>query len=269
MEAFINDIESEEIIGMSIEQAAMSICSREVDKSYILIKNGYTAHMHELIKDGDRVYVLNKEEKITEEEINTFLKARHSPKVHESMSKSVVGIAGLGGLGSNIAMNLARLGVGKMIICDFDIVEPTNLNRQNYYIEHLGRMKTSATEEIIHKINPYVEIEKREVYLDKENFPEVFKECSIVVEAFDKAECKAELVNWVLGDTDKYIVAASGMAGYYDSNSIKTRKIGERLFLIGDGVNEAKEFNGLMAPRVAIAAGHQANCVVRIIMGEM
>ena len=105
--------------------------------------------------------------------------------------------------------------------------------------------------------------------IDETNIKEIFSDASVLVEAFDKAEYKARFVNFILLNmSDKYVVAASGMAGYGDANLITTKRISEKFFLCGDGVSEAKPGNGLMAPRVGVCANHQANVVLRILLGE-
>ncbi len=235
----------------------------------ILIKNGHLVTWETDVKNGDEIYMLKKGKVPAEEEMSMFLKSRHSSNVYAKLKNATVGIAGLGGLGSNIAMELARVGVGTLIICDFDVVDPTNLNRQNYFIKQIGMKKTNATKEIIERINPYITVIDYDVRLDKSNYKEYFESCDIIVEAFDNPVCKAELTNWVLKNTNKYIVAASGMAGYYSSNIITTKKASDRFYLSGDLVSEAKEFDGLMAPRVGIVASHQANSVLRILMNEL
>mgnify|MGYP000987502095 CR=1 FL=1 len=205
----------------------------------------------------------------SQEEFEAQLVARHTPGVHAKVKNAVVGIAGLGGLGSNVAVSLARLGIGKLILADFDRVEPSNLNRQQYFTRHIGIKKTKALKELIKEINPFVEIETRDIFLDKDNVLDYFKDVEIIVEAFDNPESKATLVNTVLTkDKEKIIVAASGMAGYFSNNTIKTKRIRDNFYLIGDGVSEVVDGCGLMAPRVAIAANHQANTVLRIILGE-
>ena len=146
------------------------------------------------------------------------------------MKKGKVAILGLGGLGSNIASSLARIGVGKLILADFDVVEPSNLNRQNYFINDIGKLKTEATKENIERINPFVDITLVNEKISKENM-ESFSEADIIVEAFDNPNCKAEISNYVLIHMrDKYLVASSGMAGYYDSNIIQTKKIRDKFY---------------------------------------
>lgn len=234
----------------------------------LVILNGYPIKENKKLKDQDRVVLIKKGEKPKEEEFEALLSARHSPNVYKKLKKTVVGVAGLGGLGSNVAMSLARSGVGELVIVDYDVVEPSNLNRQNYYIEDIGIDKVEATKESIKKVNPYIKVKAIKARIDKENAKEIFSDCSIIVEAFDVEESKAELVNEILLNTDKTIVAASGMAGCFSSNIIKTRKINSRFYLVGDEINEAKEFIGLMSPRVGIAANHQANMVLRLILDE-
>lgn len=184
------------------------------------------------------------------------------------LNDAVVGIAGIGGLGSNAAVALARMGIGRLVLADYDIVDESNLKRQHYMIRHLGMKKAHAIKQIIGEINPQVHIESHDVYVDGCNAPEIFKDADIVIEAFDVASCKAELVNSILGNTGKKVIAASGLAGYGPANSIVTRRVTERLYIVGDGVSGLSEGEKLLASRVAIAANHQANLAVRILIGE-
>lgn len=234
------------------------------DKNKILEQKDETPDGTNRVPDNETL-----ENKIPEREL--FKRAmieRHSAKMHEKLQNASVGVAGLGGLGSNVAMALARAGIGSLVICDFDHVELTNLNRQNYYIRHIGHKKTSATLEILKQINPYINYRIHDLYLNSSNYGKVFKDCDIIVEAFDNPECKAELVNWVLLNTDKTVVAASGLAGYGFSNKITTKKIRERFYLVGDLVSSVREGQTLMAPRVGVAANHQADCVISLIMNQ-
>jgi sulfur carrier protein ThiS adenylyltransferase len=180
-----------------------------------------------------------------------------------------VGIAGLGGLGSNVAIALARIGVGTLILVDFDVVEPSNLNRQQYFIHQIGMSKVEALQENISKINPYVKVLPYNEKLDQNNIKRIFKEAAVVVEAFDRAEEKAMLINVISEKMpDKYIVAASGVAGYGDNNEIRTIRFSSKIFIVGDQKTAAQPGVGLMAPRVGIVAHHQANTVLRILLGE-
>ncbi len=235
----------------------------------ILIYNGFPLQSDCQLKNGDEVVLIKKGEKPSPEEFESLMMARHTPGVHEKIKKSTVGIAGLGGLGSTVAIALTRVGVGKLILVDFDIVEPSNLNRQQYFYHQIGMPKVYAMRETLLKINPYLKIETYNEKIERKNVERFFKEADIIVEAFDKAEEKAMLINAISEKLpEKYIVAASGVAGYGDNNEIKTVRFSSKIFIIGDQKTEARPGVGLMAPRVGIAAHHQANTVLRIILGE-
>ena len=132
------------------------------------------------------------------EELENMMMARHTPTVHQKLKQGRVAIAGLGGLGSNIAVMLARIGVGQMLLVDFDIVEPSNLNRQSYYIRHLGMPKTQALKEQLAEINPFIQVETQTIRVEAENVASLFDGYSILCEAFDKPEVKAMLVSTAL-----------------------------------------------------------------------
>jgi sulfur carrier protein ThiS adenylyltransferase len=235
----------------------------------VLILNGFPAAAEAELNEGDEVFLIRRGELPTEDELEGLMAARHTPGVHARLKQAIVGIAGVGGLGSAVAVALARVGVGKLIIADFDVVEPSNLNRQQYFIDQIGILKVEALTDNLRRINPYVKVESHSVMLSADNIPDIFKDCRIVVEAFDRAVMKAMLVDTVLGHMpDTSVVAASGLAGYGPNNDITTRKVAQRLYLTGDNISEARPGSGLMAPRVGIAAAHQANQVVRIILGE-
>ncbi len=235
----------------------------------IIVYNGFPIKDNLLLKDGDVINFIKRGETPSKEELEYMLVARHTPNVYERLKASTVGIAGVGGLGSNVAISLARVGVGRLVIADFDIVEPSNLNRQQYFIDQLGKEKVYALKENLSRINPFIEVVTHNVMLNPDNIPEIFFNCCVIVEAFDRADMKAMLINTIFEKMDDvYIVSASGLAGYGPNNDIKTRRFAKRLFVVGDLVSEARPGMGLMAPRVAIAAGHQANQVIRILLGE-
>lgn len=203
------------------------------------------------------------------EELDRAKDSRFSPQIHKKLKDSRVAVAGLGGLGSNIAVMLARSGIGHLHLVDFDAVDVTNLNRQAYMTCHLGMKKTAALTQILWEINPYLEITSRDTYVTQENAAELFGTYPIVCEAFDRPENKAMLVNTLLESCPHTtIVAGSGMAGYGNSNTIVTRRVMNRLYICGDGQSDVKDGIGLLAPRVTICAGHQANMVLRLILEE-
>lgn len=204
---------------------------------------------------------------IAKEELDRAFDSRFPLGIKEKLSAAHVAIAGLGGLGSNIALMLARTGVGHMLLVDFDTVDTTNLNRQAYGISQLGKPKTEAIRELLAEINPYLEIQTRCIRVTQENASELFGEYPILCEAFDRADQKAMLISTVLSQCPgTTIVSGNGMAGYGDSNSITTKRTMRRLYVCGDGTTDIGDGMGLMAPRVAICAGHQANKVIQLIL---
>ena len=234
----------------------------------VIILNGFQTDEDCILKNNDNVTMLKKGVMPSEDVLESLMMSRHTPFVHEKVKKAFVAICGLGGLGSNIAVMLARTGVGKLLLIDFDVVEPSNLNRQSYYIKHLGMNKTDALKMQIQEINPYIEVITKNVLLNENNVGEILKDCNIVCEAFDNPVYKAEIVNYIIENMpNTKIIASSGMAGYESSNIIKTEKKFKNLYVCGDGVYEARQGRGLMAPRVNICAGHQANMILRIILG--
>lgn len=235
----------------------------------VLILNGFPTDPDTAVTEGDELFLIKRGEVPSADELERLMAARHTPGVHARLKQATVGIAGAGGLGSAVAVALARIGVGRLIIADFDVVEPSNLNRQQYFIDQIGHNKVDALTDNLRRINPYVGVEKHCTFLDPENIPAIFAPCQVVVEAFDRADMKAMLVNRVLESLPHCtVIAASGVAGYGTNNDITTRNVTRRLYLVGDCVSEAAPGSGLMAPRVGIAAHHQANQAVRIILGE-
>ncbi len=235
----------------------------------VVIYNGFPATFDPSIKEGDEIVFIKKGEIPSPKEFECLMMARHTPGVHQKIKNAVVGIAGLGGLGSAVAIALARIGVGKLILVDFDVVEPSNLNRQQYFIHQIGMPKVEALQENLSKINPCVRIHTHNEKLDRKNVERIFKEAEVVVEAFDRADEKAMLINTVSEKMpEKYIVAASGVAGYGENNEIKTVRFSSKIFIVGDHKTAAQPGVGLMAPRVGIVAHHQANTVLRILLGE-
>ena len=193
---------------------------------------------------------------------------RNVKGISEKLKKAKVCILGLGGLGSNVAVLLARSGIGYLKLIDFDVVEASNLNRQQYRISHIGIKKTEAIKTIIKEINPFVEIDTLDIKVDRENILSVVEDIEIVVEAFDRAETKAMAIEELLTNKNKIVISASGMAGLGSANEVITRKIKENFYLIGDNYSDYEEYSGIMSTRVMLCAAHQANMVLRLILGE-
>jgi sulfur carrier protein ThiS adenylyltransferase len=233
----------------------------------VIVVNGYPCVEDYILKEGDQVVLIRKGEIPQMAELEALMVARHSPGVHERVKRATVGIAGLGGLGSAVSIALARMGIGALILVDFDVVEPSNLNRQQYFIDQIGMPKTQALSKILASINPFIKIVIHKIELNRKNVPKVFNTANVVVECFDRADEKVMILESVAESLPKaYVVGASGLAGYGDSNSIKTWRLGKRVFIVGDMIKAAGPGLGLMAPRVGIAAHHQANLVVSLLL---
>ena len=204
---------------------------------------------------------------ISKEELDRAFDARFPKEMKEKFSKAHVAVAGLGGLGSNIAVMLARSGVGHLFLVDFDMVDVTNLNRQMYMIPHLGRPKAEALPDILCQINPYLKYESVCTKVTPENIKELFEGYPIVCEAFDRPDQKAMLVRELLSQfSETIVVSGNGMAGFGDTNNIRTKQMMKRLYVCGDQKTDVGNGTGLMAPRVAACAAHQANKVLQLIL---
>ena len=185
------------------------------------------------------------------------------------MSKATVGIGGLGGLGSNVAVALARTGIGKLILVDFDEVEESNLNRQQYFLSQVGTLKTTALKENLIAINPKVELEVINEKITSENFKKLFKNANIVAECLDDVETKTMFIHAFFknfNDKNKKLVAVSGIAGYGPANEIISKKINDKFVIIGDEKSDVKNEPVLLASRVGIAALYQTNQIIRWIL---
>ena len=202
----------------------------------------------------------------TKEEWNNALCERYGEDVQKKFSAATVAVCGLGGLGSNIAIALARAGIGRLILIDFDRVDITNLHRQQYKANQIGKYKTDALFENLKEIAPYIDMELHTVRITRDNAEEFLKDADIICEAFDNAEAKAMLTNFVLETMpSKFLVAASGMAGMGSANTIQTRKVAKRFYICGDEASDVAEVGSLVASRVMLCAAHQAHTVLRIL----
>ncbi|MGF7012490.1 sulfur carrier protein ThiS adenylyltransferase [Lachnospiraceae bacterium PF1-22] len=205
----------------------------------------------------------------SEQELEAMLIARHGQAVLDQLKTARVTIAGLGGLGSHIGIFLARAGVGRFHLVDYDRVEGSNIHRQNYRLTDVGRYKTEALKEEIQGINPYAVVTTTNQKVTRGNIKDIFSEETHICEAFDQAEAKAMLIEELLQlRTDSVVVAGSGMAGVGSANEIVTTRKMKRLYLCGDEVNGIEEWGSLYATRVAICAGHQAHMMLRLLLGE-
>ena len=205
----------------------------------------------------------------SKEAIQQALCARHGEKAQQKLSMGRVAIAGLGGLGSHVAFALARIGVGHLHLIDFDRVDLTNLNRQQYLLCHVGQYKTEALKAELLQINPYLDIVTSCTRVTEDNIHTLFTDESIICEAFDQPEAKALLVNGILEQfPEKNLVCASGMAGFGNSNAIRTRRIGKRFYLCGDEHSSLDDGLCLTAPRVSLSAAHQSNLIAQLLLED-
>ncbi len=200
--------------------------------------------------------------------MNPFEKALENYIGTENLKKiqgTKIGIAGAGGLGSNCAFNLVRSGFIDFKIVDFDVVEPSNLNRQFYFSDQIGLPKVEALKTNLTRINPSVEIVTRNIKITSENAGSIFKDCDVVVEAFDKAEYKALLVENYYS-SGKLLVSASGLAGWGNSDEIIVKKIHPEFYMIGDFQTEVSKENPPISPRVNVTAAKQADVILQYIL---
>lgn len=191
---------------------------------------------------------------------------RHGEEYLSKMTAASAAVAGLGGIGSNTAVLLCRMGIGRLHLVDYDLVDMTNINRQQYLPGNIGMPKTEALADILLNINPEIQLQLDNVRVTEANISRIFQNDYLICEAFDQAESKAMLVNGILAEKDKTVIACSGMAGFGDSNLIVTKKITDRFYICGDNRTDCSE-EALSAARVTLCAAHQANLAVRIILG--
>ena len=246
----------------------LSLRVQEKPDADVVILNGAQMSGDADLTEGDRIVLIKRGEIPDSDTLQSLIYARHTPGVHDKIKHSTVGIAGVGGLGSNVATALIRLGVGRLILADFDVVEPSNLNRQQYFVDQLGLPKVEALKQTLVRINPYVTVETHHLRLTPGNVPQVFRHVKVMVEAFDRAEEKAMLTQSFASHFPEIpFVMASGVAGYGPGEDIKIQKLGKHIYVVGDMTHAARPGSGLMAPRVGLAGYMQANLVLRLLLG--
>ena len=207
---------------------------------------------------------------ITIDQWRAALDERFGAELRMRFEGARVAICGLGGLGSNVAIALARSGVGTLDLYDFDRVDISNLNRQQYEVAQLGQLKTEALPENLARIAPFCEVNAHTLRIGAADIPGLFDAADVVCECFDNPEAKAMLVQGVLeAYPGKPLVAASGMAGLSTANTIRTRKVGRSLYLCGDGESDVADGLGLVSARVLACAAHEAHMVLRLLAGEV
>ncbi len=177
-----------------------------------------------------------------------------------------IGLAGAGGLGSNCACNLVRVGFKRFTIVDFDIVEPANLDRQFYFIDQIGMNKVGSLKANLLRINPFLELKMINKRIENTNIKELFNDCDVIVECFDRAEYKSMLVSELIL-SGKLIVSASGLGGIGSSDDIRVHKIKKNLIIIGDLKSDIDRTPAL-SPRVNVAAAKQADVILEFVINR-
>ena len=189
-------------------------------------------------------------------------------EIKNILKDKIIGIAGCGGLGSNCAVALARVGIGKLILADFDLIEESNLNRQYFFYDQIGKSKAEALKTNIEKINPAADVEAHNLKLEPQDIISLFNRCDVIVEAFDKAEMKEMIIETVQSELrGKPLVCGVGMAGWGGNESIKVERY-DNLYIVGDRTSEVSNDNPPIAPRVGIVSNMMANVVLEILLGK-
>lgn len=206
----------------------------------------------------------------TKKDMQNALINRIGNDTFNKLNNSVVAICGLGGLGSNIAISLARAGVGKLILVDFDKVDISNLNRQQYKANQVCMFKTDALKNNLLEIVPDINLVTYNTYLTKDNAFSILKDADVICEAFDKAENKAMLLDFFAEFMpQKYLVCGSGMAGLFSPNTITTKKLTSHIFISGDGVSDIEKGDVLYSSGAMLCAAHEAHTVLRILTNNL
>lgn len=237
------------------------------DSCAVKLLNGYAVDDDVLLAEGDRLFFLDGSSLPDKATYAALWSARYGKVNFERLQQARVLICGVGGLGSHIAISLARLGIGELCLIDKDCVDMTNLGRQAYDVSDLGRPKAEAMKEHIMRLTPLVQVKAIVDTIDNTNIDRYVKDYPYVVEAFDRADNKAFLTEHILTNYPKKLLfGASGMSGSDEPNTITTKKLFSNYYQSGDGISEAGL--GLLAPRVMLCAAHQANMLMNIILTE-
>lgn len=196
-------------------------------------------------------------------ELRDKILKRQNEKDKEIFKKAKVSILGCGGLGSNVAMILARAGIGEIFLYDFDKVEYSNLNRQNYKISDIGKEKVLATKKIIEETIPYTKIYSKNIYIDEKNLDEIIEKTDYFIEAFDDKNSKVKLFDYFSKKENKFLFTASGMAGLGDISDIKVKKI-NNITMVGDFKSDAKKEGLYLAYLLIMASLEALECLKKI-----
>jgi len=201
--------------------------------------------------------------------LKTSIFSSNPPGITEILSQKKAFIAGAGGLGSNLAIMLARAGIGTLIICDFDIVLESNLNRQAYFLNQINKAKVDSLKDNISNINPFCNVITIREKLNSTNFSKFIPQnINIAFECFDDSLAKSEIFTYFRKNmTSIPLIVVSGLAGIGPAKDIKIKKLHNNIWLIGDEKSEVNQSTGTISTRVMIAASLQAHAGIRILLG--
>lgn len=246
-----------------------ALCERFCPEADVLLLDGAPVSRETDVCDDAEVVLFCKGKTPSQETLEALMMARHTPGVHVKVKQAHVLVCGIGGLGSVAALALARTGVGTLTLVDYDVVEPTNLNRQQFFMDQLGMPKVEALADTIRRVNPFLTVRSICAKVDASSVADLLDGVDVVLECFDAAEAKAMLLEGVRAvNSEMPIVMASGVGGYDDSASLMISRPMAHVWVVGDGVTGVMPGRGLMAPRVGVAAAMQANLALRILLGE-
>jgi sulfur carrier protein ThiS adenylyltransferase len=188
------------------------------------------------------------------------------PGVAECLQRASVGIAGIGGIGSNVAWMLVRAGVGRLTVIDLDRVEERNLNRQFYFQDQIGMSKADALARSLMRINPGLELAARRTLIDRDNACGLFTDADLLIEALDLEPAKVMLLeSWLEGLPGVPVVSCSGLAG---ERRVEALRIDRRdgLTIVGDQESDLSE--GTLSPRICLVAAMMAGEAISILRGR-
>jgi sulfur carrier protein ThiS adenylyltransferase len=266
LQIYINDTPRDVPPGTTLKQARAQF---NPEAAVAILNTTLNPDPDTALRQQDRLYLYEHPCAFGQADLAGLIFSRQPREATEKLRAACVGIAGAGGLGSVVAENLARAGVGRLIIADFDVIEPSNLNRQRFRLSQLGQPKAAALQENLRQCCPLVAIDAVQERINEDNCVRVFSTCAIVCECFDAAESKAALVTSLRSKLPECtVIAASGLAGCGTAKSITIRRVSDSLYIVGDQHSDAGSGVGLFAPRVGIAASMQAHVALQLIMGE-
>lgn len=186
-----------------------------------------------------------------------------STKEQYALFQSTVLIIGCGGLGGFIAEMLTRIGVGNLIVCDGDVFEEHNLNRQNFSSpKTLGRFKAEVLKENLEEINPALHVKSLTTFFDPKTDSDLIADVDVVVDALDNPDLKCLLATLCQKEAKPFVHGA--IAGYYSQFATST-SLDQLYVQKGDGVEKR---SGNPAFTVCFAASIQSAEVVKLLLGK-